>query len=148
MRLSRLALCLLRLSLLAPMLQIHAQEPPPFLLHEVKSIYVEPVPNGFDQSLIQKLLKWDAIKVVYVPEEADAVLKGGVSVRVVGAGGLTLTKTHAEVTLVDRKTGRPIWSAKKGSNNKGSLKVAQKLINKLRKDREKSAKRKGSNQPQ
>ncbi len=143
---SRLALCLLRLSLLAPMLQIHAQEPPPFLLYEVKSIYVEPMPNGFDQSLIQKLLKWDAIKVVYVPEEADAVLKGGVSVRVVGAGGLTLT-IYAEVTLVDRKTGRPIWSAKKGSN-KGSLKVAQKLIKKLRKDREKSAKRKGSNQPQ
>ena len=139
-------MCLLRLSLLAPMLQIHAQEPPPFLLHEVKSIYVEPVPNGFDQSLIQKLLKWDAIKVVYVPEEADAVLKGGVSVRVVGAGGLTLT-IYAEVTLVDRKTGRPIWSAKKGSN-KGSLKVAQKLIKKLRKDREESAKRKGSNQPQ
>lgn len=125
---------------LAPMLQIHAQEPPLFLLHKVKSIYVEPMPNGFDQSLIQKLLKWDAIRVVYDPEEADAVLKGGVSVRVVGAGGLTLTKTHAEVTLVDRKTGRPIWSAKKGSN-KGSLKVAQKLVNKLRKDWEESAKK-------
>lgn len=66
---------------LAPMLQIHAQEPPLFLLHKVKSIYVEPMPNGFDQSLIQKLLKWDAIRVVYVLEEADAVLKGGVSVR-------------------------------------------------------------------
>lgn len=119
-------------------LQLGAGEP--LLLHEVKSLYVEPMPNGFDQSLIQKLLKWDAIKVVYVPEEADAVLKGGVSVRVVGAGGLTLTKTHAEVTLVDRKTGRPIWSAKKGSN-KGSLKVAQKLVNKLRKDWEESAKK-------
>jgi hypothetical protein len=118
-------------------LQLGAGEP--LLLHEVKSLYVEPMPNGFDQSLIQKLLKWDAIRVVYVPEEADAVLKGGVSVRVVGAGGLTLTKTHAEVTLVDRKTGRPIWSAKKGSN-KGSLKVAQKLVNKLRKDWEESAK--------
>lgn len=118
-------------------LQLGAGEP--LLLHEVKSLYVEPMPNGFDQSLIQKLLKWDAIKVVYVPEEADAVLKGGVSVRVVGAGGLTLTKTHAEVTLVDRKTGRPIWSAKKGSN-KGSLKVAQKLVNKFRKDWEESAK--------
>ena len=118
-------------------LQLGAGEP--LLLHEVKSLYVESMPNGFDQSLIQKLLKWDAIKVVYVPEEADAVLKGGVSVRVVGAGGLTLTKTHAEVTLVDRKTGRPIWSAKKGSN-KGSLKVAQKLVNKLRKDWEESAK--------
>ncbi len=119
-------------------LQLGAGEP--LLLHEVKSLYVEPMPNGFDQSLIQKLLKWDAIKVVYVPEEADAVLKGGVSVRVVGAGGLTLTKTHAEVTLVDRKTGRPIWSAKKGSN-KGSLKVAQKLVNKFRKDWEESAKK-------
>ena len=119
-------------------LQLGAGEP--LLLHEVKSLYVEPMPNGFDQSLIQKLLKWDAIKVVYVPEEADAVLKGGVSVRVVGAGGLTLTKTHAEVTLVDRKTGRPIWSAKKGSN-KGSLKVAQKLVNKLRKDWEESARK-------
>ena len=121
-------------------LQLGAGEP--LLLHEVKSLYVESMPNGFDQSLIQKLLKWDAIKVVYVPEEADAVLKGGVSVRVVGAGGLTLTKTHAEVTLVDRKTGRPIWSAKKGSN-KGSLKVAQKLVNKLRKDWEESARKQG-----
>lgn len=119
-------------------LQLGAGEP--LLLHEVKSLYVELMPNGFDQSLIQKLLKWDAIKVVYVSEEADAVLKGGVSVRVVGAGGLTLTKTHAEVTLVDRKTGRPIWSAKKGSN-KGSLKVAQKLVNKFRKDWEESAKK-------
>ena len=149
MRLSRLALCLLLLSLLAPMLQIHAQEPPPFLLHEVKSIYVEPMPNGFDSALVQKLLKWGGIKVVKTREEADAALIGSIDVRTAGVvgggtvGGITqprfvVTKTVAEVTLVDRKTGRAIWSAKKGSN-KGSLKVAQKLVNKLRKDWNESA---------
>lgn len=113
-----------------------AEEPRP--LHEVKTIYVRPMSNDLDQSLIQQLLKWDAIKVVDKPEEADAVLIGSSDMRIVGVGTITATRVQVEVTLLDPKAGKPIWSTKKGGG-KGLLSLAEKVIQHLRKEWEKSA---------
>ncbi len=124
------ALCLVTL------LQVRAEEP--LLLHEVRKIYVRPMSGGLDQALIQKLLKWDAIKVAVKLEEADAVLIGNSDMRVIGSGGMTTSRVVGEVTLVDQNTSRPIWSIKKKS--KGLPKLADHIVKRLRKDWEESAK--------
>ena len=122
---------------------LYAEEPPP--LHEVKAIYVRPMSNDLDEALIQQLLKWDAIKVAFEANKADAVLIGGSDSRVVGVGTaigpITATRVEAEVTLLDPETSKSIWSTKK-SGGRGLLSVAEEIVKQLKKDWEKAAEKK------
>jgi hypothetical protein len=77
----------------------------PLLLHEVRTIYVAPSSDDFVLLVKARLEKWRAIGITSKLEEADAILTESTIV----PAKVIVRQTIAEVTLVDRRSQKPIW---------------------------------------
>ena len=109
----------------------------PLPLYQVRSIYVVPSADDFAFLLKTRLQKWSAIDITSKPEEADAVLTCQTATTMVPAK-VVVWRTIAEVTLVERRSQKPIWkTAKATTYNIGGL--ADDVIAQLKEDWKKSA---------
>lgn len=121
----------------------------PLALHEVKTIFVEPMPHGLDYYLKQQLAKWGQVRVVAEREQADGVLSGAAESRLFVGRTNAGSTAEADVTLTDRRSGAAIWATRKGRGFAGWMfeygvrtrDVAGKIVGQLKKDWEKSRRR-------
>lgn len=86
----------------------------PLLLHQVRTIYVAPSSDDFVLLVRDRLEKWAAVGIVSKPEEADAILACQTESKIVPAK-VVVRLTIAEVTLLDRRSQKPIWRTTKSS---------------------------------
>jgi len=107
--------------------------PPP--LYEVKTIYIAPSSGDFMRLLKSRLEKWSAVNVTAQVEEADAILTCETESRIVPAK-VVVRMIDAQVRLVDRHSQKLIWSTKKTTS--GDSKLADDIVDQLKKDRERS----------
>jgi hypothetical protein len=128
------ALLLLSAGLLAAQATLAAG---PLLLHQVRTIYIAPSSDDFVPLVKARLEKWNAIGVTFKPEEADAILACQTESTIVPAK-VVVRRTIAEVTLVDRRSKRPIWSTRKSATF-DTNKLADDIVEQLKKDFRKSA---------
>lgn len=109
----------------------------PLLLYQVRTIYVAPSSDDFVPLVKARLEKWTAVGIAAKPEEADAILTCQTESSIVPAK-VVVRLTTAEVTLVDRRTQKPIWkSTKSGAFDTNRL--ADDILEQLKKDWRKSA---------
>ena len=98
------------LSLSAGLLAAQASlSPGPPLLHHVRTIYVAPSSDDFALLVKARLEKWDAVRTTSRPEEADAILICQTQSTIVPAK-VVIRRTTPEVTLVDPRSQKPIWT--------------------------------------
>jgi hypothetical protein len=109
----------------------------PPLLYQVRSIYVVPSADDIAVLLKARLEKWNAIGITSKPEEADAILNCQASTMWVPAK-VVVWRTMAEVTLVDRRSQKPIWKTSKATTYRTSG-LADDVIEQLKEDWKKSA---------
>ncbi|HXZ32431.1 MAG TPA: hypothetical protein VEH30_09125 [Terriglobales bacterium] len=109
---SILALALFSVGLLAAQVTVSAGPP---LLFQVKTIYVAPSSDDFVRLIKTRLEKWSAVGITSNPEEADAVLTCQTETTIVPAK-VAIHRTTAEVSLVDRRSRRPIWKTTKSAS--------------------------------
>jgi hypothetical protein len=109
----------------------------PLLLHEVKMIYVAPSSDDFVLLVKARLEKWAAVGITAKMEEADAILTCQTASAIVPAK-TAVRRTIAEVTLVDRRTQKPIWRTKKSAGFDRST-LADDIMKQLKQDWRKSA---------
>jgi len=109
----------------------------PLLLHQVRTIYVAPSSDDFVLLVKARLEKWTAVGIASKPEEADAILTCQTESTIVPAK-VVVRRTIAEVTLVDRRSQKPIWkTAKSGAFDRTIL--ADDIMEQLKQDWRKSA---------
>ena len=109
----------------------------PLPLYQVRSIYVVPSADDCAFLLKTRLEKWNAIGISSKPEEADALLTCQTATTLVPAK-VVVWRTIAEVTLVERRSQKPIWKTAKATiYNTGGL--ADEVIAQLKEDWKKSA---------
>jgi len=128
------ALLLLSAGLLAAQATLAAG---PLLLHQVRTIYVAPSADDFVPLIKARLEEWGAIGITSKPEEADAILTCHTETTIVPAK-VVVRRTIAEVTLVDRRSQRPIWRTGK-SETFDTNRLADDIVEQLKKDFRKSA---------
>jgi len=109
----------------------------PLLLHQLRTIYVAPSSDTFVPLLKARLEKWSAVAITSKPEEADAILTCQTESTIVPAK-VVMRNTTAEVTLVDRRSQRPIWKTAKSAAFDIN-RLADDIIDQLKKDFRKSA---------
>ncbi len=109
----------------------------PPLLHQVQTIYVAPSSDNLLLLLKARLEKWAAVGIASRPEEADAILTCQTESRIVPAK-VVVRLTMAEVTLVDRRTQKPIWRTTKSSPFDAN-RLADDIMEQLKQDWRKSA---------
>ena len=109
----------------------------PLLLHQVRTIYVAPSSDEFVLLVKARLQKWDAVKITSKLEEADAILTCQTESTIVPAK-VVIRQTIAEVTLMDRRSQKPIWRTTK-SATLDTTGLADNIIEQLKKDWRKSA---------
>jgi len=109
----------------------------PLLLHQVRTIYVAPSSDDFVLLLKARLEKWTAVEMASKPEEADAILTCRTESTIVPAK-VVVRLTIAEVTLVDRRSQKPIWRTKKSGAFDRAV-VADDIVEQLQQDWRKSA---------
>jgi len=109
----------------------------PLLLHQIRTIYVTPSSDDFVLLVRDRLEKWGAFKIASNPEEADAILTCQTESTVVPAK-VVVRITIAEVTLVDRRSQKPIWETKKSAAFDKTI-VADDIMEQLKQDWRKSA---------
>jgi hypothetical protein len=109
----------------------------PVLLHQVKMIYVAPSSDDFVLLVKARLEKWAAVGITAKPEEADAILTCQTESTIVPAK-TAVRRTIAEVTLVDRRSQKPIWRTRKSAGFDGST-LADDIMKQLKQDWRKSA---------
>lgn len=109
----------------------------PLPLYEVKTIYIAPSSDDFMRLLKSGLEKWGAVNVTAQVDEADAILTCETQSRVVPAK-VVVKVIDADVRLLDRHTQKLIWSTKKSTV--WDDKLADDVVEQLRKDRERSLK--------
>ncbi|HXY14234.1 MAG TPA: hypothetical protein VEI26_07025 [Terriglobales bacterium] len=109
---SILAVLFLCAGLLAGQATISAGPP---LLYQVKTIYVASSPDGLALLIKSRLEKWSAVGITAELEEADAVLTCQTETAIVPAK-VAIRETTATVTLVDRRSQRPIWRTTKSAS--------------------------------
>jgi len=109
----------------------------PLPLYQVKSIYMVPSSDDFAFLLKARLEKWNAIGIASKLEEADAILTCQTSTTMVPAK-VVIWRTIAEVTLVDRRSQKPIWKTTKAAiyDTRG---LADEILEQLKQDWRKSA---------
>ena len=109
----------------------------PLLLHQVRTFYVTPSSDDFVLLVKARLEKWPAVEIASKPEEADAILTCQTQSTVVPAKAV-VRLTIAEVTLVDRRTQRPIWKTTKSAAFDKAI-LADDIMEQLKHDWKKSA---------
>jgi hypothetical protein len=109
----------------------------PLLLHQVRSIYVVPSSDDFAFLLKARLEKWNAIGLASKPEEADAILTCQTTSTMVPAK-VVVWRTIVEVTLLDRRSQKPIWKTAKATTYRTSG-LADDVIEQLKEDWKQSA---------
>ena len=109
----------------------------PLLLHQVRTFYVTPSSDDFVLLVKARLEKWPAVEIASKPEEADAILTCQTQSTVVPAKAV-VRLTIAEVTLVDRRTQRPIWKTTKSAAFDKAI-LADDIMEQLKHDWRKSA---------
>ena len=109
----------------------------PLLLHQVRMIYVAPSSDDFVLLVKARLEKWAAVGITSKPEEADAILTCQTESTIVPAK-MVVRRTIAEVTLVDRRSQKPIWKTRKSADFDRSI-LADDIMEQLKQDWRKSA---------
>jgi len=109
----------------------------PLLLHHVRTIYVAPSSDDFVLLVKTRLEKWGAVEIASKPEEADAILTCQTESTIVLAK-VVVRRTIAEVTLVDRRSQKPIWRTRKSAAFDRSILVDD-IMEQLKQDWRKSA---------
>jgi len=109
----------------------------PLRLHQVRTIYVAPSSDDFVLLLKARLDKWAAVEIASKPEEADAILTCHTESTIVPAK-VVVWRTIAEVTLVDRRSQKPIWRTTKSSPF-DTNRLADDIMEQLKQDWRKSA---------
>ncbi len=109
----------------------------PLLLHQLRTIYVAPSSDEIVLLVRARLEKWNAVLIASKAEEADAILNCRTESTIVPAK-VSIRLTIAEVTLVDRRSQRPIWRTTKSATF-NTTRLADEVIEQLKKDWRKSA---------
>jgi hypothetical protein len=109
----------------------------PLLLHQVRTIYVAPSSDDFVLLVRDRLEKWAAVGIASKPEEADAILACQTESKIVPAK-VVVRLTIAEVTLLDRRSQKPIWRTTKSSPFDMN-RLADDIMEQLKQDWRKSA---------
>jgi hypothetical protein len=109
----------------------------PLLLHQVRTIYVAPSSDDFVLLVKARLEKWAAVGIASKPEEADAILTCQTESTIVPAK-VAIRRTMAEVTLVDRRSQKPIWRTTKSAAFDRAI-LADDIVEQLKQDWRKSA---------
>ncbi|MGD0793923.1 MAG: hypothetical protein ABR920_19325 [Terriglobales bacterium] len=109
----------------------------PLLLHQVRTIYVAPSSDDFVLLVKARLEKWTAVEIASKPEEADAILTCQTQSTIVPAK-VVVRRTIAEVTLVDRRSQKPIWKTAKSAAFDRNI-LADDIMEQLKRDWRKSA---------
>lgn len=107
----------------------------PPLLYQVRTIYVAPSSDDFVRILESRLEKWGAVNVTGRIEEADAILTCETESRII-PGKAVLRQIDTQVRLVDRSSGRLVWSTRKSGTWGATL--ADDIVDQLKKDRDRS----------
>jgi len=133
----------------------HPQNKAAVSLRDVRKIFVEPMPNGFDQYLITAITKElsGRISIVTLKDDADATLTGAVNKEADGTPstvarrvlGMDLTTGALRLLPKDGKT--ILWASEAGDKSiflvpyrrTGQRKVAERLAKDLRKAIENSS---------
>jgi hypothetical protein len=118
-------------------------------LSDVKTIFVEPLPNGFDQYLVAALSKElkGRVTLVTSKENADAILTGSLSKEANGTPStvarrvLGMDLTTGVIRLVPRDGKTVLWASEAGDKSvlgpffrrTGARKVAERLAKDLKK---------------
>jgi hypothetical protein len=118
-------------------------------LADVKRIFVEPMPNAFDQYLVAAISKELGKRVVIVTkqDDADAVLKGGTAAEAKGTPStvarriLVMDLTTGAVSLISKDGRTVLWASEEGDKSvfgpffrrTGARKVAERLAKDLKK---------------
>jgi hypothetical protein len=109
----------------------------PLLLHEVRTIYVAPSSDNLVLLIKARLEKWTAVSTASTPEDADAILTCQTENTIVYAR-VVVQRTIAEVTLVDRRSQKPIWKTRKSAAFDRTV-LADEIMEQLKRDWRKSA---------
>jgi hypothetical protein len=133
--LSIVATLLLSASLIA---QATFSAAPP-LLYQVETIYIAPSSEDLAPLLKVRLENWTAVRVTSSPNEADAILSCETQNTIVPAKAV-LRLTVADITLVDRHSRKLVWKTNK-STTLGTARLADDVVEQLKKDWRKSASR-------
>lgn len=108
----------------------------PLLLHQVRTIYVAPSSDDFALLVKARLENWVTVGIASKPEEADAILTCQTQSTVVLAR-MVVRRTLVDVTLVDRRSQKVIWSTTKSAFDRTLL--ADDIVEQLKQDWRKSA---------
>jgi hypothetical protein len=103
----------------------------------VRTIYVAPSSDDFVLLVKARLEKWAAVGIASKPEEADAILTCQTESTIVPAK-VAIRRTMAEVTLVDRRSQKPIWRTTKSAAFDRAI-LADDVVDQLKQDWRKSA---------
>ena len=109
----------------------------PLLLYQVRAIYVAPSADDFVLLVKDRLEKWGGVEITSQPEEADAILTCQTEKTIVPAK-VVVSRTIAEVTLIDRRSQKPIWRTTKYVAFDRTI-LADEVIEQLKRDRRQSA---------
>ena len=109
----------------------------PLLLHQVRTIYVAPSSDDFVLLVKARLERWSTIGIASKPEDADAILTCQIVSTIVPAK-VVVRQTIAEVTLVDRRSQKPIWKTTKSATFDRAT-LADDIVEQLKHDWRKSA---------
>ena len=109
----------------------------PLLLHQVRTIYVAPSSDDFVLLVKARLEKWSTVGIASKPEDADAILACQTESTIVPAK-VVVRRTAAEVTLVDRRSQKPIWKTTKSAAFDRNI-LADDIMEQLKQDWRKSA---------
>jgi hypothetical protein len=130
---SILILLFLFAGLLAGQATISAGPP---LLHQVKTIYIVPSPDELVLLIKSRLEKWSAVGITSNLEEAEAVLTCQTETKIVPAK-VAIRETTTIVTLIDRRSQRPIWRTAKSASFETD-RLADEVVEQLKIDWRKS----------
>jgi len=109
----------------------------PLLLSQVRTIYVAPSSDDFALLVKARLEKWTAVEIASKPEDADAILTCQTETTIVPAK-VAVRETMAEVTLVNRRSQKPIWKTTKSVAFDRAI-LADDIMEQLKQDYRKSA---------
>jgi hypothetical protein len=116
-------------------------------LDHVKTIYVIPARDRFEQFLTNEIVGWGRFEVTLNPQEADALLSDTTDINLKDLLAdppkirRTVARTRGTAFLIDTKSEKVLWStAKKSSDpfflggNKSNQELAHEIVEQLKKD--------------
>jgi len=109
----------------------------PPLLSQLKTIYIAPPYDDLTTLIKSRLEKWRAVGITSNLEEAEAVLTCQTETKIVPAK-VALRETTTIVTLIDRRSQRPIWRTTKSASFEMN-RLADEVVEQLKIDWRKSS---------